>query len=144
MIDSATLLFVLLFGSFFLVWLFMVVWGGPQVHKKMCRDHHGSVKTFHRDFKKFSEDIVKYSDKFGVDEKYPNKIFLLFPRSGSMFSKTDYDNNFYIHADIVSINGEKYIAKYFWNYWRMVFILRKMYAEKLAKNDLCYRYSRGL
>jgi hypothetical protein len=140
MIETMIIEIAIIFGVFSLIPLIMIIWGLPQVHKEMCRDSHHPEKTFHRSFQKFSEGIAKFSDKFGADLRYPNKIFLLFPKSGSMFSKTDYDDNFYIHADIVCINGEKYIAKYFWNYWKMVFVLRKMYSEKVANKEYSFRY----
>jgi len=141
MIETIGQIFAVLFGVFFIVWIVMLVWGNWSVHKSMQKDCHTFVTKTYRSFQKFSEDLETHSDKFGADEQYPNEMFLgVLPNFGSMFSKTDYDNNFYIHAGIVTINGQKYIAENPLAYWKMVFVLRKMYSQKLANKEYSFRY----
>jgi len=141
MIETIGQIFAVLFGVFFLTWLTMVVWGSWSVHKFQQKDCYTFVIKSYRDFKKFSEDLAKYSDKFGADEQYPNEMFLgVLPDFGSMFSKTSFGDNFYIHAGVVCINGQKYIAKNPLAYWKMIFILRKMYSQKVANKEYSFRY----
>jgi len=141
MIETIGQIFAVLFGVFFLTWLIMVLWGSRSVHVSQQKDCLTSVGNSYRSFDIFAKDLAKYSDKFGADEQYPNEMFLgVLPDFGSMLSKTSFGDNFYIHAGVVCINGQKYIAKNPLAYWKMIFILRKMYSQKVANKEYSFRY----